>query len=76
MVFNPKDNHIKSILERLEKDKATFTDFKSAKQFSRYKNIRDMRKRDEIYIGMDRKKKVSVIFVTRPIKRKGKGFLL
>lgn len=76
MAFNPKDDHIRSIMERLEKDKATFTDYNSAKQLSRCKDIRDMRKRDELYIGMDRRKKVSVIFITKPIKRKGKGFLL
>lgn len=76
MAFNPKDSHIRSIMERLEKDKATFTDYNTAKQLSRFGDIRDMRKRDEIYIGMDRRKKVSVIFVTKSIKRKGKGFLL
>jgi hypothetical protein len=76
MAFNPKDNHIRSIMERLEKDNATFTDYNSAKQLSRFSDIRDMRRRDEIYIGMDRRKKVSVIFVTKPIKRKGKGFVL
>ena len=76
MVFIPKDDHIKSIFERLEKDKIALTDFDSAKQLSRYKQIRAMRQRDEILIGMDRKKKISIIYSKRQIRRKGKGFLL
>ena len=76
MIFNPKDKHMENLLERLEKDRAAVINFDSAKQISRYKQIRDMRKRDEIFIGMDRRKKKSIIFTTRAIKRKGNGFIL
>jgi len=76
MVFNPKDEQIRNILERLAKDKATCIKYNDAKQLSRYKQIRDMRSEDKIFIGMDRKKKVSIVFTKQPIKKKGNGFIL
>ena len=76
MAFLPKDERMQSILARLEKDKIACTDFASAKQFSRYKQIRIMRQRDELLIGNDRKKKITLIYSKKPIRRKGKGFLL
>ena len=75
-VFFPKDDNLKNMLMRLEKDKAICTSHDNAKRFSKYRPIRDMRHRDELFIGMDRRKKVSVIVAIKPIKRKGNGFLL
>ena len=76
MAFLPKDEKMQSLLARLEKDKVACTDFNSAKQFSRYKQIRAMRQRDELFIGNDRRKKITIIYSKKPIKHKGKGFLL
>ena len=76
MVFVPKDDKIKNLLDRLTKEQGAYTTFDNAKQLSRYKQIRDMRAEDKIFIGMDRKKGVSVIFVKNPIKKKGNGFVL
>ena len=76
MVFIPKDEKIKNILERLTRGNGTYTDFNTAKQLSRYKQIRRLRERDMLFIGMDRKKNKSVIVAIKPLKKKGKGFLL
>jgi len=76
MVWIPTDPRIKNLLDRLERDRATETDYDIAKQLSRYKQIRNMRNNEQLYIGMDRKMNKSVIFAKKPIKRKGKGFLL
>lgn len=75
-VWIPKDKDIVNLLSRLEKDRAAIINFNVAKQFSRYKQIRVARAKDHIYIGMDRRKGKSVIFMKKPIHRKGKGFLL
>lgn len=74
--FFPKDKNIRSLLERLERDGATETSHELAKQLSKYKQIREVRFREEMYIGMDRKMGKSVIFAKKPIKKKGNGFIL
>jgi hypothetical protein len=76
MVFIPKDSQIKSVLDRLSKENGTYTSFDNAKKLSRYRQIRDMRALDQIFIGMDRKKKLSVIYVKKHIKKKGNGYIL
>jgi hypothetical protein len=76
MTFFPKDQKIKSVLDRLVQDRACETDFNTAKQLSRYKQIRAIRNKDELYIGMDRKMGKSVLFAKKPIKKKGNGFIL
>ena len=76
MVFNPKDPNIYHILERLEKDKATTINCHDAKQLLNYQQIRNMRKKDELFVGLDRRKNKSIIMITKPIKKKGRGFLL
>lgn len=76
MVFFPKDARIKSVMDRLVLDGACETDFEIAKQLSRYKQIRVIRAREELYIGMDRRTGKSVLFAKKPIKKKGNGFLL
>jgi hypothetical protein len=76
MVYITKDPHLHSVLERLSKENTTIVDFNTAKQISRIKQIRVARKNDNIYIGMDRKKRVSIIYTKKPFKQKGKGFLL
>lgn len=76
MAFNPKDSHIRSIMERLEKDNATVINCNDSKQLLNYKQIREMRDKNEMFVGLDRRKNRSVIMITKPIKRKGKGFIL
>jgi hypothetical protein len=76
MVFFPKDQNIRNILERLEKNNATCTDYNTAKQLSRFKQIRELRRKDTLFIGNDHKKNKSIIMSTKPIRRKGNGFLL
>jgi len=76
MTFFPKDQKIKSVLDRLVQDRACETDFNTAKQRSRYKQIRAIRAKDELYIGMDRKMGKSDLFSKKPIKQKGNGFIL
>ena len=74
--FIPKDDHIKNLLDRLVHDNGMCTSFDNAKKLSKYKEIRAMRAEDRIFIGMDRKKKVSVIYTPKPIKKKGNGYIL
>jgi hypothetical protein len=76
MAFNPKDNHIRSIMERLEKDNSAVINCNDSKQLLNYKQIREMRDKNEMFVGLDRRKNKSVIMITKPIKRKGKGFIL
>jgi hypothetical protein len=76
MAFNPKDSHIRSIMERLEKDNATVISCKDSKQLLNYKQIRKMREKNEMFVGLDRRKNRSVIIVTKLIKKKGNGFIL
>lgn len=74
--FLPKDEKIRSIMERLEKDKIAITNFDTAKQFSRYKQVRQARALKQMNIAMDRKMNESVIYSKKPIKKNGNGFLL
>jgi hypothetical protein len=74
--FFPKDTRIKSVMDRLTIDRACETDYEIAKQLSKYKEIREYRRQENIFIGMDRKMGKSVIFAKKPIKKKGEGFLL
>ena len=74
MTFFPKDKKIQSILDRLSVEKGTYTDFNTAKQLSRYTYIRNIRKKELMYIGMDRAKGVSVIHVIRLFKKKKNGY--
>lgn len=76
MKFYPKDEDIFNLLKRLEKDRATETSYEIAKKFARYKRIREIRNKQELFIGMDRKMGKSVIFAKKPIKKKGNGFIL
>lgn len=76
MVFYPKDPRIKSVMDRLTIERACETDYQIAKQLSKYKEIREIRRKEEMFIGMDRKMGKSVIFAKKPIKKKGNGFLL
>jgi hypothetical protein len=76
MVFLPKDDKMKNLMERLYRDHAAETSYEMAKQLSRYKQIREMRRQEHLYIGMDRKMGKSVIYAKKPIQRKGKGFIL
>lgn len=72
----PKDERITKLLERLVKDRATETSYELAKQLSRYKEIRNIRSKEKLYIGMDRKMGKSIIYFKKPIKKKGNGFIL
>ena len=74
--FFPKDPKVRSLMERLEKDHVAVTNFDTAKQFSRYKQVRQVRALRQMNIAMDRKMNESVIYSKKPIKRKGNGFLL
>lgn len=76
MVFYPKDARVKSVMDRLFLERACETDYQIAKQLSKYKEIRESRRQENIFIGMDRKMKKSVIFAKKPIRKKGDGFLL
>jgi hypothetical protein len=76
MVFFPKDPKIRSLLERLEKDGVAVTNFNTAKQFSRYKQVRQTRALKQMNIGMDRRMNESIIYSKKPIRKKGNGFLL
>jgi hypothetical protein len=76
MVFIPRNPKVYNALDRLTINNGTWTDFNTAKELSRYKQIRNIRAKDLIYIGMDRRKNKSVIVVTKTLKKKGKGFLL
>lgn len=67
-VWIPKDDEIMKLLSRLEKDRAAIINFNMAKQFSRYKQIRIARAKDNIYIGMDRRKGKSIIFMKKPLQ--------
>jgi hypothetical protein len=77
MAFYPKDPRIKSVFDRLTLERACETDYEIAKQLSKYKEIRESRRQENIFIGMDRKMGKSVIFAKKPIKKKGNnGFIL
>jgi hypothetical protein len=76
MAFYPKDPRIKSVMDRITLERACETDYEIAKQLSKYKEIREIRRKEELYIGMDRKMGKSIIWAKKPIKKKGNGFLL
>lgn len=81
MVYITKDKHLNNVFHQLSKNNCskgatTIVNFNTAKQISRIKQIRLLRKNNELYIGMDRKKQVSIIYTKKPFKQKGKGFLL
>lgn len=72
----PKDPRIMSILERLERERIAITSNKLAEQFSRYKQVRNLRELKQLNIGNDRRTRESIIFCKKQIRRKGKGFIL
>ncbi len=74
--FHPKDPRIRSVFDRLVVDRACETDFEIAKQISRFKQVRETRERQDLYIGMDRRIGKSVLFAKKPIRKKGNGFIL
>jgi len=76
MVFCPRDPKMRSVLERLERERIAITSNEAAKQLARYKQIREMRELKQISIGNDRRNNESIIYVKKPIRRKGNGFLL
>jgi len=76
MAFYPKDPRVKSVMDRLLLERACETDYEIAKQLSKYKEIRESRRQENMFIGMDRKMGKSVIFAKKPIKKKGNGFIL
>ena len=69
--FLPKDDEIKKLLDRMTVNHATLTKSSLANQFSKYKEIRYLRKKDIIFIGKDHRKDKSIIFVNGklPIKK-------
>lgn len=75
-IFIPKSENIYKILNELSTKNGTKTSHDNAKQLSRYRQIRELRRNNQMFIGMDRKKRLSVIVVEKPFKKKGKGFLL
>ena len=75
-VWVPKDKKIFNLLTRVQQNQATVTEYQIAQQLSRYKQIRKLREKDQMYIGMDRRKGKSIIYFKKPLKRKGNGFLL
>jgi len=73
--FYPKSQEIEKILERLTKNVATYTNHTVARDLCRFKEIRYLREKDQLYVGLDRRKDVSIIFVKKPLTKKGNGFV-
>ena len=62
--YKPRDPIIENILDRLIHDNGAIK-VKSpiANQFSKYREIRHLRKKDKIYIAKDHRKNTSIIFL-------------
>ena len=56
------DRVLRELLKRVEKDLVAVTSCENAKNFGRLKKIRELREKDLIFIGNDRKKNKSIIY--------------
>lgn len=72
----PKNDQIRTLLLRIEKDKVAETSCEIARQLGRYKQIQVLREKQEIFIGHDARMRKSVVYFKKPVKQKGRGFLL
>jgi len=76
MYFFPKDDNIRKVLERLARDSYSIIDSKLAQDFGRNGVIRDLRRRDNIFISHDKKKHRTVIALPYNVRvrKKKNGF--
>jgi len=72
--FYPKDKEIEKILDRLTKNNATYTNHTTTRDLCRFKQIRYLREKDKLFVGLDRRKGVSIIYVKKLLIKKGNGF--
>jgi len=75
MVFYPKDPRIYNILERLTRENGACTDGNIARKMGKCPQIKAIREKNMMYIGMDRRKNKSLIVVVKQVRKKGKGFI-
>ena len=77
MYLTPKSKEVEKAFDRLVKFPAVKVEPRIAMDISRYKKIRYLRSNNNIFIGEDRAKRKSIIFIPPPnklSKNKGKFF--
>ena len=68
MYLTPKSKEVERIFDRLMKFPVVKVDPRIAMDISRYKKIRFLRSNDNIFIGEDRAKHKSIIFIPPSVK--------
>jgi len=68
MYLTPKSKDVEKAFDRLTKFPVVKVEPRVAMDISRYKKIRYLRNNDSIFIGEDRAKRKSIIFIPPPSK--------
>jgi len=75
MYWMPKDKKLCNILDRMTKNPGITLDKQTARNFGKHRQIRHLRHKDKIYIGMDRGKNRSILLLNGvSVKKQGKKY--
>jgi len=71
--FYAKTDEIDKILERLSKVSVARVDSKFAQSFCKNKAIKQLRDKDNLFVGWDKKKRTSILYIPHRVKIRKKG---
>jgi len=72
--FYPKNKKIESLFDRLAKNRVAEIDSRTAREVSKFKEMRYLREKKLLRIGKDHRNNLSIIWIKTPLKKKGNGF--
>lgn len=73
--FFLKNKEYANLMDRLIKDSATCVNTRIATDFCRIKSIKTLRKKNYLYVGNDRKKNKTIIYLTNNnVRKNGKKY--